>query len=171
MAVCLTGPHRHLGGIRIFYSLSILWNSDLSSIRVKWILLTRTLGSRDHFHPEGPLLPMIACCTRRFRRYSLMFFWELVLIGFAFPYHRGIPMGSYLYLPPLPSFSITLVTTRYPELLPAIPRILRAYCLAALFCTITLTHKFSHLSRISSFLVVFVFHKILQGTIRFSENP
>ena len=36
MAVWLTGPSRQLGGIRIFYSLSILWDSILSSIRVKW---------------------------------------------------------------------------------------------------------------------------------------
>ena len=51
MDVCLTGPRRHLGGIRIFYSSSILWDSDLSSIQVKWILLNLTLGSHDHFHP------------------------------------------------------------------------------------------------------------------------
>ena len=35
MVVCVTGPRRHLGGIRIFYSSSILWDSNLSSIRVK----------------------------------------------------------------------------------------------------------------------------------------
>jgi hypothetical protein len=27
-------PRRQLGGIRIFYSSSLLWDSDLSSIRV-----------------------------------------------------------------------------------------------------------------------------------------
>ena len=53
MAVWLTGPCRHLGGIRIFYSSSILWDSDLPSIRVKIVLLTLTLGSRDHIHPES----------------------------------------------------------------------------------------------------------------------
>jgi hypothetical protein len=38
-------------GIRIFYSSSLLWDSTLSSIRDK-ILLTLTLGSRDHIHLE-----------------------------------------------------------------------------------------------------------------------
>ena len=32
IAVWLTGPRHHMGGIRIFYSSSILWDSDLSSI-------------------------------------------------------------------------------------------------------------------------------------------
>ena len=73
MAVCLMGPCRHLGGITIFYSSSILWDSELSSIWVKWILLNLTLGSRDHFHPESTLLPTIVCCTKRFWRYSMMF--------------------------------------------------------------------------------------------------
>ena len=31
-----------------------------------------TLGSRKYFLPESHLLPMTACCTRRFRRYSTM---------------------------------------------------------------------------------------------------
>jgi hypothetical protein len=45
-----------MGGIRIFYSSSLLWDSDLSSIRVK-VLLTLTLGSRNRFLPESPLIP------------------------------------------------------------------------------------------------------------------
>src|SRR3990170_7773793 len=56
MVVWLTGPRHQLGGIRIFYSSSILWDSDLSSIRVK-ILLTLTLGSRNHFLPKNPFIP------------------------------------------------------------------------------------------------------------------
>ena len=62
-----------LGDIRIFYPSSILWDSDLSSIRVEWFLLTPTLGSCKYFLPESPSLQMIACCTRRFRRYSPRF--------------------------------------------------------------------------------------------------
>ena len=38
------------------------------------ILLTPTLGSRNYFHPESPLLQMIACCTRSFRRCYSMFY-------------------------------------------------------------------------------------------------
>ena len=82
------GPTSPLGGIRIFYSLSILWDSDLSSIRVKWILLNLTLGSRYHFHPESPLLLMIVCCTWRPWRYSPLITRELVFIAFAIPFHR-----------------------------------------------------------------------------------
>ena len=35
-------------------------------------LLTLRLGSRDRIPPKSPLLLMIVCCTRRFRRYSTM---------------------------------------------------------------------------------------------------
>ena len=41
-----------MDGIRIFYSSPLLCDSDLSSIRVK-VLLTLTLGSRIHIHPES----------------------------------------------------------------------------------------------------------------------
>ena len=47
------GPTSPLGGIRIFYSSSILWDSDLSSIQVKH-LLTLTLGFRTHFLSKSP---------------------------------------------------------------------------------------------------------------------
>ena len=88
LAVRPMGPRHQLGGIRIFYSSSILWDSDLSSIRVKCILLNLTLGSRDRIHPESPLLQRIACYIRRFRRYSLIFFRDFVPITFAIPDHR-----------------------------------------------------------------------------------
>ena len=42
-----------LGGIRIFYSSSILWNSDLSSIRVKWFANSNIRFSWSH--PSGDL--------------------------------------------------------------------------------------------------------------------
>ena len=67
------GPTSPLGGIRIFYSLSILWDSNLSSIRAKWIWLNLTLGSRSYFLPESHSIQVIAWCTRRFRSYSPMF--------------------------------------------------------------------------------------------------
>ena len=88
LAVRPMGPRRHLGGIRMFYSLSILWDSDLSSIRAKWVLLNLTLGSRYHFHPESPLLLMIVCCPWRPWRYSPLITRELVFIAFAIPFHR-----------------------------------------------------------------------------------
>ena len=48
------GPTSPLGGIRIFYSSTILWDSDLSSTRVKWFLLTLTLGSHNYFSRRAP---------------------------------------------------------------------------------------------------------------------
>ena len=88
LAVCLTGPRRHWVVVGSFIPRPILWDSDISSIRVKWILLNLTLGSRYHFHPESPLLLMIVCCTWRPWRYSPLITRELVFIAFAIPFHR-----------------------------------------------------------------------------------
>src|SRR3954469_11652738 len=80
------------------------------------ILLKRlTVGSRKYFFPESPSLQMIACCTRRFRRYSPIFSLDLVPVAFAIPFHRNIPMDKYLHLSCLLLFPVDLVITRYPE--------------------------------------------------------
>ena len=52
MAVWPMGPRRHQVIVGYFTPRPILWGSDISSIRVKWILLNLTLGSRYHFHPK-----------------------------------------------------------------------------------------------------------------------
>ena len=114
---------------------------------------------------------MIACCTRRFRSYSLMFSRDLVPVAFAIPYHRYIPMDecihlSFLLLPP-----VDLVIRRYPKLPSIVPRIPCAYCLAVLCHLNTPTDNFSHLSSIRSSQLIHVFHKGLRNTIRSSENP
>ena len=88
MAVRLTGPRHHWVVVEFFIPQPILWDSDISSIRVKWILLNLTLGSPYHFHPESPLLLMIVCCTWRPWRYSPLITRELVFIAFAIPFHR-----------------------------------------------------------------------------------
>ena len=49
------GPRRQLGGIRIFYSLSILWEYDLSSIGVKWFLLKSDFRFSKILSPGEPL--------------------------------------------------------------------------------------------------------------------
>ena len=56
MDVSLTGPRRHRVVLGSFTPRPLLWDSDLSSIRVKWSLLNLTLGSRYHFHPESPFI-------------------------------------------------------------------------------------------------------------------
>ena len=147
------GPTSPLGGTRIFYTLSILWDSDLSSIRVKWILLNLTLGSRYHFHPESPLLLMIVCCTWRPWRYSPLITRELVFIAFTIPFHRWTPMDNHVYSPFIQSFPVDLVITRYPEILFAAPRILWAYCLAVPCHLNTPTDNLVHLLSIRSSLV------------------
>ncbi len=60
LAVCLTGPRRHWVVVGSFIPRPMLWDSDISSIRVKWFLLTLTLCSRDYFLLESPSLRMIA---------------------------------------------------------------------------------------------------------------
>ena len=165
------GPTSPLGGSRIFYSSSILWDSDLSTIRVKWILLNLTLGSRDHFHPESTLLQMIASWIRRSWRYSLMFSRGFVPVAFAIPYHRNIPMDKYIHLLLLLLFPVDLVITRYLEILSVVPRILWAYCLAVL-CHLNTPMDNSRTHRVSAHPpVVHVFHNGLQNTIRSSKNP
>ena len=134
------------------------------------ILLTPTLGSRNYFHPESPLLQMIACCTRRFQRYSSIFSRDLVPVAFAIPYHRNIPMDKCLHLSLLLLFPIDLVITRYPEILSIVPRISCAYCLAVLCHMNTPMDNSSHLLSIRSSPVVRMFHKGLQNTIRSSKN-
>ena len=93
LAVCLTGPRRHRVVLGSFTPRPLLWDSDLSSIRVKWILLNLTLGSRYHFHPESPLLLMTVCCTWRPWRYFPLLGRELVFIAFAIPPSTVNPYG------------------------------------------------------------------------------
>ena len=125
------------------------------------ILLTPTLGSRNYFHPESPLLQMITWCTEGFRRYSLMFSRDFEPIAFAIPYHRNIPMDKYIHLPFLLLFLVDLVITRYPKILSIVPRIFCAYCLAVLCHMNTPMDNSSHLPSIRSSPVVQVFHKSL----------
>ena len=93
MAVCLTGHVTIWVILGSFTPRSILWDSVLSSFRVKWILLNLTLGSRYHFHPESLLLLMIVCCTWRPWRYSSLLTQELVFIAFAIPLPLINPYG------------------------------------------------------------------------------
>ena len=165
------GPTSPLGGIRISYSLSILWDSDLSSIRVKWILLNLTLGSRYHFHPESPLLLMIVCCTWRPWRYPPLLTRELVFIVLAIPLPSSTLMDNYLQLLFLHSSPVGLVITRYPEKLVVVSIIPWAYCLAVL-CHLNTPTVNSRIYRVSAHPpVVHVLHKSLRNTTRYSENP
>ena len=76
MVVRLTAPRRHwvvLGSFipRLYSGTPISLLFGLNNF-----LLNLTLGSRDHFHPESTLLPMIVCCTRSFRRCYSMFYQD-----------------------------------------------------------------------------------------------
>ena len=113
---------------------------------------------------------MIDCYTRRFRRYSPVFTRDLVLVAFAIPYHRNIPMDKYIHLPFLLLFPVGLLITRYPEILSIVPRIFCAYCLAVPCHLNTPTDNFSPLSSIHSSPVVHVFHNGLRNTIQSSKK-
>ena len=135
------------------------------------ILLTLTLGSRNYFLLESPLLQMIACCTRRFRRYSPIFSRDFVPVAFAIPYHRNIPMDKYLHLSFLLLFLVGLVITRYPEILVVFSIILWAYCLAVL-CHLNTPTDNSRTYRVSARpQLIQVIHRSLWNTIWTSENP
>ena len=129
-----------------------------------------TLGSRKYFLPESHLLPMTACCTRRFRRYSTM--------------------CSRDYVPSLLQFTsidkslwITTYTYRsycHPQLLLLLQDVLKYSSIFREFlrllpwvpcCMNTPTDNYSCLPSIRSSPVVLVFHKSLQNNIRSSENP
>ena len=164
------GPTSPLGGIRIFYSLSILWDSDLSSIRVKWILPNLTLGSRYHFHPESPLLRTIVCCTWRPWRYFPLLGRELVFIAFAIPLPPSTLMGNYLQLLFLyhPQWScyykIPWKTRRgFDNPLSLLP------CCSCHLNTPTVNSRTYRVSAHPP--VVHVLHKSLRNTTRYSKNP
>ena len=171
MAVWLTGPRRHWVVLGSFTPRSLLSDSNLSSIRVKWFLLNLTLGSRYRFHPESPLLMMVVSGTWRPWRYSPLLTRELVFIAFAIPLPPSTLMDNYLQLLFLHSSPVGLVITRYPEILVVVSIILWAYRLAVL-CHLNTPMDNSRTYRVSAHPpVVHVFHNGLWNTIRSSKNP
>ena len=171
MAVCLMGTRRHWVVVGSFTPRPLLWDSDLSSIRVKWSLLNLTLGSRYHFHPESPLLLMIVCCTRRPWRYSPLLTRELVFIAFAIPLPPQTLMDNYLQLLFLHSSPVGLVITRYPEKL-VVVSIMPWTCCLGVLCHLNTPTVNSCTYRVSAHPpVVHVFHNGLRNTIWSSENP
>ena len=170
MAVWLTGPRRHWVVVGSFIPQPILWDCDISSIRVKWILLNLTLASRYHFHPESPLLQMIVCCTRRIRRYSLMFSWDFMASLLQFPsidkplwittYTRHSYNASQLILLLQDTLKFSLLFRESFEL-----TALLFFATWIPLWIISSTHRiFSHPQ------LIHVFHKSLQNTIWTSKN-
>ena len=122
----LCGPWAHVANWMVLGSFTprpLLWDSDLSSIRVKWFLKSNFRFSKT-LSRRAPSVQMIAGCTRRFRSYSPKLFWDFVSVAFAIPYHRNIPMDKYIHLTFILSSPVALVITRCPEILFDIPRIL-----------------------------------------------
>ena len=80
-------------------------------------------------------------------------------------------MDDHVHLSFIQSSPDDLLITRYPEILYIVSRILGAYRLAVLCHVNTPTDKSLHLSSNRLSLVVHVFYKSLQNTIRSFENP
>ena len=123
MAVWLTGPRRHWV---VFGSFTPrLYSGTLISLLfgLNEILLNLTLGSRYHFHPESSLLLMIVCCTWRPWRYSSIIPETLVPSAFSIPYYRYIHMDNNIHLLFIQLLWVSLVITRYIELLSGFLRI------------------------------------------------
>ena len=130
-----------------------------------------TLGSRKYFLPESHLLPMTACFTRRFRRYSTM--------------------CSRDYVPSLLQFTsidkslwITTYTYRsycHPQLLLLLQDVLKYSSIFREFFTLTALQFLaawiplriiSRTYRVSTHpQLMHVCHKSLRNTIRSSKNP
>ena len=171
MAVWPMGPRRHWVVLGSFIPWPILWDSDISSIRVKWILLNLTLGSRDHFPPESPFIPDD----------RLLHVKTLKILSAVNPrtcVHRvcnSLPpstlMDNYLKLLFFHSSPVCLVMTRYSETLVVLSIILE---LTALLFYVNWMPKriILRTCRVSVRPKLFMcFTKIHSNTIRSSENP
>ena len=135
------------------------------------VLLTGTLGARDHIRAESPLLQMIACCTRRFWRYSMIFSRDFVPVAFAIPYHRNILMDNYTHLPILHSIPLILLLQ---DALNCSPLFRESFELTALQFLVTWIPLRITLCtyRVSAHpQLIHVLHKSLRNTIRSCENP
>ena len=88
MAVCLTGPRRHWVVLGSFTPRPLLWDSELSSTRVKRFLLKSDFRFSRILSPGEPLTSDDRLLIRRIRRYSLIFSRDFVTITFAIPGHR-----------------------------------------------------------------------------------
>ena len=133
-------------------------------------MLTLTLGSRNYFLPESPLLQMIACCTRSFRRCYSMFYRDTCahcLCKFTIT-ETSVWIATYTFHPYLHSRLLLLVQ----DTLNFFPLFRESFVLTALqllFLMNTCMNNSSHSLGIRSSPVVQVFRKILRNAIRSSE--
>ena len=127
------------------------------------ILLTLTLGSRNHFLPESPTLPMITCFARRFCGYSSMFLETLCTLPYS-SWPPVILVNNLLAICTfIPSCSCCY---KIPLGLSDVPRILVPSALQLLFAL-----RIIHLTGVRSSLVVHMLFKILGNTTRSFEYP
>ena len=104
------GPTSPLGGSRIFYSSSILWDSDLSSIRVKIVFINSNIRISCS-HPPGD--PLITNDHRQHQKIPKIIS-DVLLRHFCppplqIPYHCYILMNNYIHLPFLHSIPLILL--------------------------------------------------------------
>ena len=135
------------------------------------VLLTRTLGSHDHIRPESPFFQMIACCIRRFWRYSTIFSRDFVPVAFAIPYHRNILMDNYTHLLILHYIPLILLLQ---DALNRSPLFRESFELTALqFLVIWIPLRITLWTYWVSAhpWLIHVLHKSLRNTICSSENP
>ena len=101
-----------LGGIRIFFSIPLLWDFDLLSFRVKDFANAKFRFSHL-LHPGEPFTPMITYFTRRSRRYTPINsrdpMWPLPLQFSTTDKSSWITTLSSMFMP---SFPVALVVTR-----------------------------------------------------------
>ena len=126
------------------------------------ILLTLTLGSRNYFLLESPSFQMIAWCTRRFWRYSPMFFprpW--CPSPLQFPTIDKSPWIATYTCRPYLHFQLLLLLQDTLKYFAIFRESFALAALQLLFRLNTPTNNSSHLSGIRSSLVDHMSHKIL----------
>ena len=153
-----------------FTPRSLLWDSDLSSIRVKMNLLTLTLGSRNYFHLESTLLRWSSTAPED-SEVTLRCYLETLcapLLLFL-TIENSLWMTTYT----CHSYNHSLWPCYYkiPRIPLIIPRILWAYCLAVPCHMNTNVDNSSLLPSICSSHLIQVFHRSLRNTIRSFKNP
>ena len=132
------------------------------------ILLTLTLGSRNYFLPESPNDRVLH--QKILKILFDAFTRPLCSLSFQFP-ATEISIWITTYTCRSYNHSLLLLLLQISSNCSPTFKNSLCHCLTYFCRTSTPTNNWSHLSRIWSFLVVHVFHKILRSTIRFSENP
>jgi hypothetical protein len=117
------GPVSQMGGIGIFYSSSLLWDSNLSSFHVKGFT-----NSNSRFllllPPSEPFIPDDRLLHQKTSKILSDVLLRTCAHHFCNSLPPSTPMDNYIHMPFILPFSIALVITRYIKIFSDFLRIL-----------------------------------------------